>query len=172
MAPDELPAEGAEPIASRALAGLARGFAFAGGGLLVALTGMSVVSIAGRTVLGTPLPGDFELVQVGCGAAIAAFLPYCQLRRGNIIVDFFTVRAPRRVQAALDALGALLLAAVMALLCWRAVDGMLTVKAAGEVSMIVGFPVWVGYAAIVPSLALAALVGLATAWEAGKAVRG
>jgi TRAP-type C4-dicarboxylate transport system permease small subunit len=157
---------------SRALDVLARAFAFAGGVVLVAMTGMSVVSIAGRTVLSRPLAGDFELVQAGCAVAVAAFLPYCQLRRGNIIVDFFTVRAGPRVQAALDALGALLLAAVMALLAWRTAAGMLTVKAAGEITMIVGFPVWLGYAAIVPSLALTALVGLATALEALKASRG
>jgi TRAP-type C4-dicarboxylate transport system permease small subunit len=148
---------------TRALDGLARAFAFAGGALLVAITGMSVVSIAMRTVLGRPVPGDFELVQVGCGVAVAAFLPYCQLRRGNIIVDFFTTRASRRVQRALDGLGALLLALVMGALAWRAAAGMLTVKAAGEITMIVGFPVWLGYAAIVPSLALTALAGLAVA---------
>jgi TRAP-type C4-dicarboxylate transport system permease small subunit len=157
---------------TRVLDGLARGFAFAGGAILVALTGMSVASIAGRALRGTPVPGDFELVQVGCGAAIAAFLPYCQLRRGNIIVDFFTVRASRRVQAALDAFGAALLALVMALLAWRTAAGMVAVRAAGEVSMIVGFPIWIGYAAIVPSLVLAALVACAAAHERWKAVRG
>jgi TRAP-type C4-dicarboxylate transport system permease small subunit len=153
---------------TRALEVLARAFAFAGGALLVAITGMSVVSIAARSVLGRPIPGDFELVQVGCGAAIAAFLPYCQLRRGNIIVDFFTARASRRVQRRLDALGALLLAAVMALLAWRALAGMLTVRASGEITMIVGFPVWLGYAAIVPSLALTAVAGVAVAVDAWR----
>jgi TRAP-type C4-dicarboxylate transport system permease small subunit len=157
---------------TRALDLLARAFALAGGAVLVAMTGMSVVSITGRTVLGRPLSGDFELVQVGCAAAVAAFLPYCQLRRGNIIVDFFTVRASPRAQAGLDALGALLLAAVMAVLAWRTAAGMLTVRAAGEITMIVGFPVWLGYAAIVPSLALTALAGLATAVESWKASRG
>ena len=156
---------------SRALDVLARAFALAGGALLVAITGMSVVSIAGRTALGRPLSGDFELVQVGSAVAVAAFLPYCQLRRGHIIVEFFTVRAGPRVQGALDALGALLLAAVMALLAWRTAAGMLTVRAAGEVTMIVGFPVWLGYAAIVPSLALTALAGLVTALEAWSASR-
>jgi hypothetical protein len=48
---------------------------------------------------------------------------------------------------------------------------MLTVMAAGEVTMIVGFPVWLGYAAIVPSLALTALAGLLTALEAVRAAR-
>jgi TRAP-type C4-dicarboxylate transport system permease small subunit len=156
---------------TRGLAALARAFAFAGGALLVAITGMSVVSIAGRAALGAPVAGDFELVQVGCAAAIAAFLPYCQLRRGNIIVDFFTARASARAQGGLDALGALLLAGVMAVLAWRAAVGMLSVRAAGEVSMIVGFPIWIGYAAIVPSLALSAVVALATAAESWKAAR-
>lgn len=157
---------------SRALGALARAFAFAGGAILVALTGMSVASITGRALLGTPVPGDFELVQIGCGAAIAAFLPYCQMQRGHIIVDFFTVRAGPRVQGALDAFGAVLLAVVMGVLAWRTAAGMATVRAGGEVSMIVGFPMWIGYAAIVPSLALAALTALYTAWESWKAVRG
>jgi TRAP-type C4-dicarboxylate transport system permease small subunit len=153
---------------TRVLDGLARGFALAGGAILVLVTGMSVASIAGRTLFGAPVAGDFELVQVGCAAAVAAFLPYCQLRRGNIIVDFFTARASRRVQRRLDALGALLLAAVMALLAWRALAGMLTVRASGEITMIVGFPVWLGYAAIVPSLALTAVAGVAVAVDAWR----
>ena len=156
---------------TRALDGLARAFALAGGAILVSLTLMSVASVTGRALLGTPVPGDFELVQIGCGAAIAAFLPYCQLRRGNIIVDFFTVRAGPRVQGALDALGALLLTLVMAVLAWRTALGMVAVRAAGEVSMIVGFPIWVGYAAIVPSLVLATVAALHTAQESWKAAR-
>lgn len=154
---------------TRALEVLARAFAYAGGVVLVAITGMSVVSITARAVVGRPVSGDFELVQVGCGVAIAAFLPYCQLRRGNIIVDFFTTRASRTVQRRLDALGALLLAAVMALLAWRTLAGMLTVKASNEITMIVGFPVWLGYAAIVPSLALTALAGVAVAVDTWRA---
>lgn len=154
------------------LRALARAFALGGGAILVALTLMSLVSVTGRALLGSPVPGDFELVQIGCGAAIAAFLPHCQLQGGHIIVDFFTVRASRRVQGRLDALGALLLAIVMGVLAWRTASGMASVRAGGEVSMIVGFPIWIGYAAIVPSLVLAALVALATARESWKAARG
>jgi TRAP-type C4-dicarboxylate transport system permease small subunit len=157
---------------SRLLDALARAFAFAGGAVLVGVTGMSVVSIVGRTLRGTPVPGDFELVQVGSAVAIAAFLPYCQLRNGNIIVDFFTVRAGKRVQDVLDAFGALVLAGVMGVLAWRTVAGLITVKASHEVTMIVGFPVWIGYAAIVPSLVLATLVGLLTAVQAARGIRG
>ena len=157
---------------TRLLDALARAFAFAGGAVLVGVTGMSVVSIIGRTLRGTPVPGDFELVQVGSAVAIAAFLPYCQLRNGNIIVDFFTVRASARAQNVLDAFGALVLAGVMGVLAWRTIAGLLTVKASREITMIVGFPVWIGYAAIVPSLVLATAVALFTAVRLARGIRG
>jgi TRAP-type C4-dicarboxylate transport system permease small subunit len=155
----------------RLIGWLARSFAFAGGTVLVAITGMSVTSIIGRAVIGKPIPGDFELVQIGCAACIAAFLPYCQLKRGNIIVDFFTTKTSRRTQGWLDVLGALVLATVMALVAWRTAVGALGVKAAGEGSMILGFPIWIGYAAMAPSFALTAVVALYTAAESLKASR-
>jgi hypothetical protein len=65
----------------------------------------------------------------------------------------------------LDALGALLLAAMMALVAWRAGLGAEAVYASGERAMISRVPQWIGYAAIVPSLALTSLVALYTAWE-------
>jgi TRAP-type C4-dicarboxylate transport system permease small subunit len=150
---------------ARALELAAKAFAFAGGAVMVAMLCMSVASIAGRTFFGGPVQGDFELVQLGCAAGIAAFLPWCQWRRGNIIVDFFTTRLPPRAQGVLDGIGALLLALVMALVAWRAFEGALSVYASGERAMISRYPQWIGYAAIVPSLALTALVGLYTAWE-------
>ena len=149
----------------RALELAAKAFAFAGGAVMVAMLGMSVASIAGRAVWGKPVQGDFELVQLGCAVGIAAFLPWCQWRRGNIIVDFFTTRLPPRAQAILDGIGALLLALVMALVAWRATDGALSVYASGERAMISRYPQWIGYAALVPSLALTAVVGFYTAWE-------
>jgi TRAP-type C4-dicarboxylate transport system permease small subunit len=143
----------------------AKAFAFAGGAVLVAMLFMSVASIAGRAALGRPIQGDFELVQLGCAVSVAAFLPWCQLARANIFVDFFTKWLPSRAQAVLDALGALLLAMVMALVAWRAGLGAQAVWASGETAMISRYPQWIGYAAIVPSLALTSIVALYTAWE-------
>jgi TRAP-type C4-dicarboxylate transport system permease small subunit len=152
----------------RTLELLAKAFAFAGGAVFVVMIGMSATSIVSRTLLGQPLPGDFELVQLGCAVGVAAFLPWCQMRRGNIIVDFFTARLSPRLQALLDAVGALLLALVMALVAWRAGAGAISVYESGERAMISRYPQWVGYAAIVPSLALAALAGFHTAWDSLK----
>jgi TRAP-type C4-dicarboxylate transport system permease small subunit len=153
---------------SRTFENLCKALALAGGAILAALTLMSVASIGGR-LAGRPIQGDFELVQMGCAVAIAFFLPYCQLKRANIIVDFFTVRAPARARRALDAAGSFLLAAAMALLAWRTGAGTLAMKAGGETSMIMGVPLWYAYAAMTPGFALAALAGLYTArldWKA------
>ena len=156
----------------RTLEALAKAFAFAGGAVFVVMIGMSAASIASRTLLGRPLPGDFELVQLGCAIGVAAFLPWCQMRRGNIIVDFFTARLSARAQSLLDAVGALLLALVMALVAWRATYGAITVYDSGERAMISRYPQWIGYAAIGPPLALTAIAGLHIAWESlRKAMR-
>jgi TRAP-type C4-dicarboxylate transport system permease small subunit len=157
---------------SRTLELLAKASAFAGGAVFVVMIGMSATSIASRTLLGRPLPGDFELVQLGCAIGVAAFLPWCQMRRGNIIVDFFTARLSPRAQNLLDAVGALLLALVMALVAWRASAGAISVYESGERAMISRYPQWIGYAAIVPPLALTAIAGLHIAWESlRKAMR-
>lgn len=156
----------AQDFAGRWLGRVCRWFAVIGGVVLVAMTLMSVASIVGRSLFGKPIPGDFELIQIGCAICVAAFLPWCQMRGGNIIVDFFTVRTGARTQAWLDAFGAVLLSAVMLLVAWRTGVGALTVKAAGETSMIMGFPSWIGYAFMVPGFALTAIVGLYTAYGA------
>ena len=148
----------------RALELASKALALAGGAILAAITLMAVASIGGR-IAGRPIQGDFELVQLGCAVAIAFFLPYCQLERGNIIVDFFTVRCTARAQRSLDALGALLLAAVMSLVAWRTGAGTVAMKASLETSMIMSVPLWYAYALMTPAFALTALAGLHCAWR-------
>jgi len=164
----EAQAGAAQDVVGKWLGWVCRWFAVVGGVVLVAMTLMSVASIAGRSLFGKPVPGDFELIQIGCAICVAAFLPWCQIQGGNIIVDFFTLRASTRTQAWLDAFGALLLAAVMLLVAWRTGVGALTVKTSGETSMIMGFPSWIGYAFMVPGFALTALAGLYTAYGAWR----
>ena len=147
----------------RVLEQLAKFCAILAGFLLTGITLMTCASLIGRNTTGTTLVGDFELTGVVAGAAIALFLPWCQVRRGNIIVDFFTARASERTNAALDRFGALLLGLSLALLAWRAGYGGLSAWRAQSTSMMLGFPEWIVYAAMVPPLALTAVIGL---WQA------
>ena len=167
----ETQASASQDVAGEWLGRICRWFAVVGGVVLVAMTLMSVASIAGRSLFGKPVPGDFELIQIGCAICVAAFLPWCQMQGGNITVDFFTVRVGARSQAWLDVFGALLLTAVMLLVAWRTGVGALTVKDAGETSMIMGFPSWIGYAFMVPGFALTGLAGLYTAYGAWRRSR-
>jgi TRAP-type C4-dicarboxylate transport system permease small subunit len=145
---------------------LARACAYVAGLVLTAMALMSVYSIVGRAVTGKPIQGDFELVQLGCAICVGLFLPICQLRGGNIIVDFFTARAAPRTRAWLDAAGALIIALMMVLLLWRTWAGMVSVKGSGDSSMIMGVPIWWGYAGMLPGMAVTVLAALLTARQA------
>ena len=139
--------------------------ALAGGAILTLLALMSVASIAGRALLSKPLQGDYELVQTGCALFVALCLPYCQLKRANIIVDFFTTNTSARTQVRLDAFGALLLALVMLLLAWRTGAGLISMRSSGETTTILGMPAWWTYAGMLPGIALTALVAFRDAFR-------
>jgi len=144
---------------------LCRALALAGGLVLVAMTLMSLASIIGRAAFNKPLPGDYELVQLGCAISVAAFLPFCQMRGGHVLVDFFTANARHSVRAALDAFGALLLGVVAAVFAWRLTAGALTFAAANDQTTILEIPTWWALALMVPSFALLAAAGFYTAWQ-------
>lgn len=147
----------------RLLETLAKTCAVLAGLLLTVITLMTCASVIGRNTTGWTIVGDFELSGSAAGAAIALFMPWCQWQRGHIIVDFFTARAPRAVQAGLDRFGALVLAAVLGLMAWRSALGGFSAWSTQTGSMMLGFPEWVVYAGIVPGLGLAALIALAQA---------
>ena len=114
---------------------LAKLCAIAAGVLLTTITLMTCVSVIGRNTIGKTIVGDFELTGAAAGAAIALFLPWCQMRRGNIIVDFFTAKVSERTNA------------------WHSQSG----------TMMIGFPEWIIYTAMVPPLVLCVAIGLAQA---------
>lgn len=130
------------------------------GVLLTVITLMTCASLLGRNTVGVTIVGDFELTGVATGAAIAMFMPWCQFKRGNIIVDFFTAKLGDRTNDKLDRFGALLLAIVFALLAWRTVLGGINSYDTNSTTMMTGFPEWTVYAAMVPAFALASVVGL------------
>ncbi len=134
--------------------------------LMTAITLLTCVSLVGRNTTGWTIAGDFELTGVATGAAIALFMPLCQLQRGHIIVDFFTAKASDAANALLDRLGALLVAAVFALLAWRTVLGGLNAYNNFSGTMMLGFPEWIVYAAMVPPFVLCALIALAQTFSA------
>jgi TRAP-type C4-dicarboxylate transport system permease small subunit len=99
--------------------------------------------------------------------AISLCIPYCQIRRANIVVDFFTQSMRASSVRGLDALGQLTLALIYALLAWRTLVGAVSVQQAGETTMIIALPMWWAYACLAPGLALACLIALMQALGQG-----
>jgi TRAP-type C4-dicarboxylate transport system permease small subunit len=145
---------------TQAVLGLSRAWAVLGGGVLLAVMLMTVAGVAMRALLGFPILGDYELVEIGTAVATFAFLPYGHQAGANVVVDVFTERAPARIKHALAALGSLLLAVVALVLLWRMALGGYDFFHYHEVTTNLGIPRWWAFPPILVSLTLLALVAV------------
>jgi TRAP-type C4-dicarboxylate transport system permease small subunit len=143
----------------RLLLTVSRCLAIAGGLVFVGLVVMEIVSIVGRKLFAWTVPGDVELLQMCAAFAAASFFAYCHMVRGDVKVDFFTQRLAPWLIALLDAVGSLLVGLFGGLIAWRAAAGALAVKEVGETSAILGAPVWLAQALMVPGFLLLSAAG-------------
>ena len=130
-----------DPV-GRVLYLISKWMAVFGGVILFILAILTTISVFGRKFFDTPVPGDFELVAIGTGVAVFACLPYCQLMRGNVLVDFFMNNAPTRAKTIADIIAGLIFLAIGLMLTWRMIYGAIDMHDVNEVSMTIGFPRW------------------------------
>ena len=128
---------------------------------LAALAIVTVVDVTGRYAFNKPLFGavelsEFLMVLLGFGA-----LALAEQRNSHITVDFFVAALPRRLQALLEALGALLGMAFWGIVAWRAAVHAGRIREAGEVSANWGIPTYPFYLAVTLGSALLAVVLIA-----------
>jgi TRAP-type C4-dicarboxylate transport system permease small subunit len=141
--------------------------AVVGGVALLCAMAVLVATVIGGA-FGRPLLGDSELVEFFCGIAVFAFLPYCQLRGSNVIVDFFTQPLPRRARDWLDAIMGVIFVFVAAVLAWRLLEGGLTAWQRAKKSMFLQLPDWCSYSIGVVAMLLWIAV---CAWTAYLSLR-
>lgn len=151
----------------RILEKLAKLCAILAGALMVTITLIVCGAVFSRSLFGKPLLGDFELVELTMAVAVAAFLPYCQIRRGHIIVDFFTQSASQGLRDLLDRIGLVTIGVLLALIAWRTFLGGLSSQKSQTVTMLLQFPEWTAYMAMVPPLALAAVIAFVQGLKPG-----
>ena len=150
---------------------LANGTALLGGMVLVAIVLMTVVSVIGRAMvpLGLgPVPGDFELTEMGIAFAIFCFLPLCQWGSAHATVDVFTANLGAQVNRVLLAIWDVVLTATMIFIAWRLYEGFLGKLKNNEITMLLQFPVWWGYGAALLPAFVGVIVGL---WSAADRIR-
>jgi len=140
---------------------LARICSITGGLLLTAVMLMTCYSVIGRNFFQSALIGDFELTGIGSGMAIAFFMPMCQLKRGNIIVDFFTANRSAAFNHRLDRMGDSLMTVIFVLLAWRTGRAAIVAHENMGASMLLGFPDWIVLAGMSIPFALTAVIACA-----------
>lgn len=142
------------------------------GGIALLGTMATMIATVIGGAFGRPVLGDSEIVELLGGIGVFAFLPYCHLRGGNVMVDFFTRPLPERVNGWLDAAMNLAFAAVAVVLTWRLVEGGIGVYERGKRSMFLQLPDSWGYAIGALSMLLWIVVCLFVAWESAQRARG
>ena len=137
---------------SRIAGFVARLLALAGGVLLLGIVVLTCVSIIGRALFSAgiccgPIRGIYDYTEIAVGAAIFAFLSWCQYQTAHAAVDLFKSALPDFINRFLNLIidvGMLVLASLIAHRLWL---GMLDKQRYGETTLIAQVPVWIGYAA-------------------------
>ena len=142
--------------------------ALAGGVLMLVVACLVTLSVLMRWLLGDGISGDFELVQIATALGAFAFLPLCQARRGNVIVDTFTAPLSEPARRRLDALWDLVYALLIAIIAWRLVLGALDAFASQTTSMVLGIPQGYAIAGCAVMGVLLSVVAAATAMRLAK----
>ena len=145
---------------SNSLDRLARFCSILGGLVMTALMLMTCYSLISRNLFDKALIGDFELTGVGAGAAIALFMPLCQLKHENIIVDFFTANRSEAFNFRLDRLGDFLMTLIFSLLAWRCTAAAINALDTQGASMLLGFPDWIVFTSMAIPFGITAIIAL------------
>lgn len=147
-----------ESILGRLVIGLAKLLAIAGGVVLLAMVAMICVSIVGRALLAfglKPITGDYELVSIGMGFAIFAFLPWAHLTRSHAVVSLVTDSFGPRINSWILVITDIMMLAASAFIAWRLYFGMMDKFAYKETTLLLRFPLSWAYAiAFVGAVAL------------------
>lgn len=156
---------------------LASALALGAGLILLALIGLTCLSILGRALLPLdiglgPVRGIFDLTEMGMAIAIFAFLPWAQLREAHARVDLFASAMPNGLNRALDLLFNMAMAAVALVGSWRLYLGMQDKLSFGETTVIAQIPLWQGYAASLVGAASFAFVSLFCVLRSGRRLAG
>jgi TRAP-type C4-dicarboxylate transport system permease small subunit len=151
-----------EALADRVLSWVA----FGGVLLLMLAVAALIVDIATRRSIGFSILGMVDLNQLAQMACVFLVLPLAFLRESHITVDFVTDRLPARARAAIEALSALLGAALLGAILWFSAGQALIQARQGDVSQTLGIPMLWYWLPLLLGVALSVLAVLLVALRA------
>ncbi len=109
-------------------------FWIAGAGL-VGMTALVVADVIGIKIFSKPIPGGIEFVSFLAAVAIAFGVPFTQVMKGHVAVDFIVETFPRRLKLIVECVTVFLSVALFALLMVYSFRYAGLLRSSGEVSM-------------------------------------
>jgi len=110
--------------------------------ILVSLMLLTCADVVGRYVLDEPVPGAFEITELGMGALIFTSLPLVTWRRQQVTVDLLANLVPERFRPIQQSLLDLLAALCVGVIAWRLWIKAVDMAAAGETTATLRIPVY------------------------------
>lgn len=109
-------------------------FWIAGAGL-VGMTALVVGDVIGIKIFSKPIPGGIEFVSFLAAVAIAFGVPFTQVMKGHVAVDFIVETFPRRLKLIVECVTVFFSVALFALLMVYSFRYAGLLRSSGEVSM-------------------------------------
>lgn len=135
-------------------------------GLLVMVSVVTVDVIL--RVFRVPFTGAYDIVRMAAAVTMAAALPYTTAIKGHVAIEYFFHKLGRRARAVVDGGVRGLAMTLFGALAWGCVGYGNSLRAKGEVSMTLQWPVfWVPYV-LAASCALVVLIKLYHLTHPGK----
>ena len=134
--------------------------ALAGGAILMGAMVFVSVNVVSAAIFAAPVLGDTEIVELMGTVAISAFLPYCHLKGANVTIEFIERVVSPRMTDVLDFGASILFSIVAIIVLWRLIAGGIDAHIAGDTTMFLQIPLFIGYYGAILPCALWVVVAL------------
>lgn len=132
---------GGLPRGVSALRGVVSALGVVAGMAVVAMIVVTCVDVVGRR-FGHPLPGTYDIVEILGAITIAGGLPYTTACKGHVAIEFFFQRLSRRGKILVDTVWRTITVSMFAFLTWRFAQYGLEIKASGQGTSTMGWPIF------------------------------
>jgi TRAP-type C4-dicarboxylate transport system permease small subunit len=130
-------------------------------GLLLLALG-TTLDVVLRYGFASPIRGFADVVGLAGAVLLSACMPYVVASRGNIAIDFLGRALGPRAHSTLDLLGGLASFALFALMAWQYVAYAVDLRATGDTTPVLRWPVWPWWSGVALFIAVTAAVALLT----------
>ena len=132
-------------------------FALFGGALLLLILILTFISIFGRVFFLKPILGYYEIIELISACVIFSFLPICQIKKGNLVLDYFTSGLNLNIKIFMDIVSYIILTLVYIFFTFYMLLGAIDIFNFNEQTMLLRIPIWIGF---VPSILAFLLLSL------------